>query len=124
LSLIREELNVKDIVVKEGKETKVELDTKITPKLEKEGLARELVRTIQSMRKKAEFNVEDRIIIYYSTDSNLLKDTIKEHSTGVYNIGKETLGEEIIEGREKVDFDSEFSISQEKIWIGIEKIKK
>jgi len=45
----------------------VAVDTTITPELRSEGLARELVRRIQDMRKKAGFNIEDRIIVYYDT---------------------------------------------------------
>ena len=39
----------------------VALDTKITPKLEQEGVARDLVRQIQDLRKAANYNVSDRI---------------------------------------------------------------
>ena len=38
------------------------LDTTVTPELEAEGLARELIRRIQSMRKEMNLDVEDRII--------------------------------------------------------------
>ena len=38
------------------------LDTTITPALEAEGLARELIRRIQSMRKEVNLAVEDRIV--------------------------------------------------------------
>ncbi|MFA6457962.1 MAG: class I tRNA ligase family protein [Patescibacteria group bacterium] len=39
----------------------VALDTKITPELELEGQARDLVRAIQELRKQADFDVADRI---------------------------------------------------------------
>src|SRR5262249_55474433 len=42
----------------------VAVDTVITPELRTEGLARELVRRIQVMRKDAGFNIEDRITTY------------------------------------------------------------
>src|SRR5262249_22121041 len=42
----------------------VAVDTVVTPELRKEGLARELVRRIQVMRKEAGFNIEDRILTY------------------------------------------------------------
>lgn len=38
------------------------LDTTVTPELEVEGLARELIRRIQSMRKEMNLHVEDRIV--------------------------------------------------------------
>jgi isoleucyl-tRNA synthetase len=45
----------------------VAVDTAITPELRAEGLARELVRRIQDLRKKAGFNIEDRISVFYVT---------------------------------------------------------
>jgi isoleucyl-tRNA synthetase len=43
----------------------VAVDAALTPELKAEGLAREIVRRIQSMRKDAGFNIEDRIHTYY-----------------------------------------------------------
>ncbi len=39
----------------------VALDTKVTSELKKEGIARDLIRIIQDMRKEADYNVDDRI---------------------------------------------------------------
>ena len=41
----------------------VVLDTKVTPELEREGLARDFIRLVQVARKDAGFNVSDRIAI-------------------------------------------------------------
>ncbi len=41
----------------------VVLDTKVTPELEREGLARDFIRLVQVARKDAGFNVADRIAI-------------------------------------------------------------
>jgi isoleucyl-tRNA synthetase len=43
----------------------VGIDATLTPELKAEGLAREIVRRIQDMRKKAGFNIEDRITTWY-----------------------------------------------------------
>ena len=50
-----------DVETEEG--ILVALDTKITPELELEGQARDLVRQIQEMRKSADYKVDDRIQI-------------------------------------------------------------
>jgi hypothetical protein len=49
--MLREELNVKEIVFATGEES-VHFDTKLTPKLVAEGQARDLIRKIQGERKK------------------------------------------------------------------------
>lgn len=46
----------------------VAVDASITLELRAEGLAREVVRRVQDMRKKAGFNIEDRIRVYYHLD--------------------------------------------------------
>ncbi|MBQ8996657.1 isoleucine--tRNA ligase [Candidatus Saccharibacteria bacterium] len=56
-NIIKEEMNVKD--VEAGKEYK--LDKKLTKELREEGFVRELIRVVQSARKKAGLNVDDRI---------------------------------------------------------------
>lgn len=63
--MILEELNVKEYVEKEAMKELVELDLTITPELKLEGEAREIIRVIQETRKKAGFNVEDRIMLGY-----------------------------------------------------------
>jgi isoleucyl-tRNA synthetase len=44
------------------------LDTQLTPELEAEGFARELVRRIQSMRKELDLDVEDKIVTELHVD--------------------------------------------------------
>lgn len=55
----------------------VVLDTKITPQLEAEGLARDIIRAVQDARKSAGFAVSDRItldlVFFSSEDANALK---------------------------------------------------
>jgi isoleucyl-tRNA synthetase len=47
------------------------LDTRLTPELLQAGLARELVHRIQTMRKDAGFEVEDRIVTHFDADGDL-----------------------------------------------------
>jgi len=51
----------------------VGLDTAITPELKAEGLAREIIRRIQELRKKKGFNIEDRIKTNYKVEGDLAK---------------------------------------------------
>ncbi len=61
--IITGELNVKTVEFKKAAELKVELDTKITPTLQEEGKARELIRKIQQLRKDNGLTLKDRIEI-------------------------------------------------------------
>jgi isoleucyl-tRNA synthetase len=49
----------------------VALDTELTPPLIAEGLAREIVRRVQALRKEADFQLDDRIVTTYETDVEL-----------------------------------------------------
>ena len=51
----------------------VGIDSTLTPELKAEGLAREVVRRIQDMRKKAGFNIEDRITTWYQASGELVQ---------------------------------------------------
>ena len=51
--------------VAEEKGLVVAVDINITPELAREGLARDLVRRVQTMRKEAGFQLDDRIVTYY-----------------------------------------------------------
>ena len=55
--IIAEEVNVKKVEHGDA----LALDKKLTPELEEEGFVRELIRFVQSGRKKAGLNVDDRI---------------------------------------------------------------
>lgn len=60
--IVKDEVNVKEIeVIEKDGSLYIELDTTITPELALEKFARDTIRQIQSMRKDAGLNVEDRI---------------------------------------------------------------
>lgn len=56
------------LAVATDKGISVAVDSVLTPELKAEGLAREVVRRVQEMRKKANFNIEDRIVTSYQVD--------------------------------------------------------
>jgi isoleucyl-tRNA synthetase len=59
------------LAVAADKGVTVAIDAVITPELRAEGLAREMVRRVQTMRKDAGFNIEDRITTWYAADGEL-----------------------------------------------------
>ena len=52
------------------------IDARITPELAREGMAREVVRHVQELRKTADLNIEDRIVLYLGTDGPELRKAI------------------------------------------------
>jgi isoleucyl-tRNA synthetase/protein-tyrosine-phosphatase len=73
--IIADEVNVK--AVDHGEE--LVLDKDITPELKREGQAREIIRVIQNARKAAGLNVDDRIVVNFTTSDGDLNDAINEY---------------------------------------------
>ena len=72
----------------------VVLDVSLTPELVEEGIERELVSRIQTMRKEAGFNVVDRIELYYEADGEY-KSVLEKYGDDVASI---VLAERVIRG--------------------------
>ena len=92
VDIARDELNVKSVEAVTGSELDVPeasaqpsvvYDLNITPELKREGLMREIVRHVQSARKKAGLQVDDRIILQLTTNDDQLRQAINEHCTAI-----------------------------------------
>ena len=59
----------------------VSLDTNVTPELKREGMARDFVRLVQTLRKDKDFNVSDRIELSYSTSNSELLMALDENKS-------------------------------------------
>jgi isoleucyl-tRNA synthetase len=59
--------------------TQVALDTRITDELACEGIAREIVRHIQELRKQSGLEIEDRIRLHVGTNSTAVRAAIETH---------------------------------------------
>jgi isoleucyl-tRNA synthetase len=70
-AIVLDELNLKSLTYGPADSREVVLDTRLTPELRREGLAREVVRRIQGARKEAGYNIEDRIEVRYRAAGEL-----------------------------------------------------
>jgi len=90
--LIEAELNVKNVVFEEKKgDLEVELDTQITPELEEEMRVRELVRKIQSERKKMGLNLTQKVDVqndWVPKDKELIQFIINKAQIRELRLGK------------------------------------
>ena len=80
--LIKDEINVKEIIINESQNEDVILDITITEELRKEGDIRKLIRAVQDMRKEKGMSPQDNISLFISSvkelgDISLLKSTCK-----------------------------------------------
>ena len=75
----------------------VALDLDLTPELEAEGIAREVVRAVQDLRKSTGLQVEDRITLWLSSSDDHAARAVEQHSS---YIGQEVLAPEVRLGGE------------------------
>ncbi len=68
LDLIKDEVNVKEVIIDSSLKDGIVLDTSITPELKEEGNIRELIRSIQDLRKEIGLTINDRAILIIDTD--------------------------------------------------------
>ena len=117
--ILKEEVNVKKIIFDDKIENEVELDTKITATLKKEGLIRELTRMIQGLRQDAGLEPKDRITLYLKLSPAIKKIVTQAEKQLVKAVGADALN---YKQTEKFTVELETKLDEEKIWIGIKKV--
>jgi isoleucyl-tRNA synthetase len=82
----------------QGPTATVVLDTALTPELIQEGLTRDFVRGVQDARKSADYRIEDRIVVNFEADPEVvaaldpfrdyvMSETLAEELTGTTSVG-------------------------------------
>ena len=98
----------------------VALNLQLTSDLVEEGLARELIRRIQNLRKKADFALDDRIEIVYA-DASTTVDAVMQLFSGY--ISEETLADRLEPGDPSTEFVSEdLDLKGESLRIGVKRV--
>ena len=121
-----EALEAEDLLIesaqKEGFESVSEnnitvvIDTKLTPELIKEGMLREIVSKVQTMRKEAGFEVMDHIVL--SVEGNdMIAGVLSENEAFVM---EEVLADKIITGT--AAYNKQWNINGEDVTLGVEKV--
>jgi len=73
LSLIKNEVNLKEIIFDKNISREVELDLNITEELKQEGILRDIVRQVQSKRKELGLVPQDKISVVAGADNYIIK---------------------------------------------------
>ena len=81
IDIAKDELNVKSVEIvtdseSESAQPSVVYDLTITPELKREGLMREIVRHVQSARKQAGLQIDDRIVLSISSDNSEISQAV------------------------------------------------
>ena len=81
IDIAKDELNVKSVEIvtdseSESAQPSVVYDLTITPELKREGLMREIIRHVQSARKQAGLQIDDRILLSISSDDSEISQAI------------------------------------------------
>jgi isoleucyl-tRNA synthetase len=105
-------------VVQSDGDISIALDTTLTEELIQEGLVREFINRVQTMRKEAGFDVTDRIKLSYSATPGL-SEAIEEHNA---HIKSETLAVTVGTPFAKCKFSRSWEFSDQSVQVGIEKI--
>ncbi len=92
----------------------VAIDTELTPELIEEGFVREIISKIQTMRKDADFNVTDRIIISVAGNDKIAE-LITKNKDMIFTT---VVAEEIVTG-EALGTTAEWNINGEKVTLGV-----
>ena len=91
------------------------IDTTLTEDLILEGVARELVSKVQNIRKEKDFDIADRITLYYDGD---IDDVIKKFSD---YIKSETLSVDIVK---KSDLETSYDLNGHDVKLDVERVSK
>jgi len=118
LNILKEEVNIKQIIFDDKLEKEIQIDTKITMELKEEGIMRDCFRQIQVIRQRSGLSPSDAITICFQGEDSIMK-LLKRNEKQM----KEPLRiKEIIWDKiEDFDFKGELILDDKKINISFKK---
>ncbi|MFH1354022.1 MAG: isoleucine--tRNA ligase [bacterium] len=118
--IIRDEVNVKELKfgVKMEGETQVKIDTEMTPELKREGLAREIIRHSQVLRRDAGYALDDRITLVFRTDDGELCKVLEMQSGMILEALQ---ADEVVEDVGEEDVGADLKIDGKLVHLGVVK---
>ncbi len=120
LDVLADEINVKEIVLKEDIKEDFILDTEITQELKEEGRMRELVRTIQGLRQDAHYIPSNNVDLWIKAEDPI-KSLIEKNEKELEKLvgaRKIILNEDV----KKFDAETETRIDGSPLWLAVKKI--
>ncbi|MFV2014614.1 MAG: DUF5915 domain-containing protein, partial [Candidatus Heimdallarchaeota archaeon] len=115
--LIKQELNVKSVEYeKNDGELEVSLNLSMTEELKNEGVAREVIRLIQKLRKELGCKFSEHISVYYQATDNI-SDVIQKFDD---EIKRQVLATKIEKTKKDLETTLNKKIGGNDVWIGIE----
>ncbi len=106
------------LVAQKDRELIVALNIELNDELIAEGLAREFVNRVQNLRKEADFNVTDRIVIEVGNAENNILQGLQAQKEYICN---ETLADDLKFGTVSAEFKNEVTIDKHRLTIGLTK---
>ncbi|MDI6734533.1 MAG: class I tRNA ligase family protein [Patescibacteria group bacterium] len=119
LDILKDEINVKNIVFDKNIETEFELDVKITHELKEEGWLREFVRMVQDLRQDGKLEPKDKIVLMIDGGKEL---------TYVFEKNENQIKKEInaisidFKRSDKFDIELETKLDEWPLWVALRKI--
>lgn len=112
LSILKDEVNVREVSFGNDIDVAYDLDTEITEDLARAGAVREVIRQIQKMRKQADLDPQELVTLRVetNTEGEELFQNNKEQITGTANLS-EVVFTEVSDGVEMSPHDITFSLS-------------
>jgi len=119
LEILKDEINVKEIVFDSSISDEIELDIKITQELKQEGLVRELVRAAQGLRHDAGLKSKD-VVFLMAVLPEEFKRAVESRRADIL---KGVNAKDIQFGKsEKFDAEISTKINGQEIWLGLRKL--